>query len=189
MGPRVRIEGAACLLGAVFLFLIPLKWFLAAVLAGAFHELCHLFAIWATGGEVGSITIGTGGTVMETAPMSGGRESLCALAGPMGSFLLLGFLHSFPELALCGLVQGLFNLLPLYPLDGGRAVGCVLRLFSLERAGKYLELATLLFLVLGGIFAGICLNLGMIPLVLVGIAGSRALLRKIPCKDGNLAVQ
>ena len=63
-----------------------------------------------------------GGAAIDAVLPGQGRELLAVLAGPVGSLLLLGVHRWFPRLALCGLVQGLFNLLPVRPLDGGRAL-------------------------------------------------------------------
>lgn len=58
--------------------------------------------------------------------MAAWKEALCALAGPVGSFSVVLLAEYFPEAALFGLVQGLYNLLPVYPLDGGRILRCLL---------------------------------------------------------------
>lgn len=65
--------------------------------------------------------------------MSPGRELLCVLAGPAVSFSLLALARFFPRIAICGLVQGIYNLLPIYPLDGGKALRCMVSLLRKHR--------------------------------------------------------
>ena len=62
--------------------------------------------------------------------MSPGRELICILAGPAASLLLLCLARIFPRVAICGLIQGCYNLLPIAPLDGGRALHCLLSLLE-----------------------------------------------------------
>ena len=85
---------------------------------------------------------------METASMSPVREAICALAGPLGSFSLLLISEYFPEAAVCGLIQGAYNLIPIFPLDGGRVVR-----FLLPR--KICSWTEMIFLT--GLFLYICL--------------------------------
>ena len=74
------------------------------------------------------LRICAGGAVMDASPMSTVRELFCVLAGPIGGMLLSLFFRWIPRVAICAVFQSAFNLLPIYPLDGGRAVGCILEL-------------------------------------------------------------
>lgn len=132
---KIYISPGACILAAFLLLAVPLKWLLAAWMAAIIHELCHIAAIHACGGSVCEIKVGAGGAILETASMTAGRELLCALAGPLGSLLLTLLLRHLPELAICGLIQGIYNLLPLYPLDGGRSLRCLFS-FAGEKGEK-----------------------------------------------------
>jgi hypothetical protein len=56
------------------------------------------------------------------------------VAGPAGSFLLLFVARWLPLVAICGFIQGSYNLLPLGTMDGGRVVACLLRVWCSEKA-------------------------------------------------------
>ena len=116
----VYLDGRLCLLLALLLLLLPLPWILAAVFAAAVHELCHGAAVMLLGGRIYSLSLSADGIGMEVSPLSPGREMLAALAGPAGSAMLTLFAPFLPRTALCAVVHCLFNLLPLFPLDGGR---------------------------------------------------------------------
>ena len=118
---RVEVTPGFCVFWAFLILTLPLKFLLAAVVAAAFHEICHAIAVKAAGGHILSMTLGAGGMVME---IESGREMLCALAGPVGSLLLACL--PVKNLAICGLVQGIFNLLPIMPMDGGRVLRVIL---------------------------------------------------------------
>ena len=178
----IEVTAGFCILWAFLLLILPLHLLMAAMGAALFHELCHGLAIYATGGKITRLTVGAGGMVMETTPMAPWRELLCALAGPAGSFLLASLYSRMPMVAVCGMVQGCFNILPLYPLDGGRALKCLLEwIFPVqaEKIRKFVEILTLVFLLVLAIRVGngAILAWGMLAM------------RKIPCKDGTFGVQ
>ena len=120
---------------ALMLLLFPLKFLAGVLIAALVHECGHLLAIRLTGGQVLSLRLRAGGAEIETAPMKPGKEALCAIAGPAAGALTIFAWQWFPELAVAGLVQTVFNLIPVYPLDGGRLVRnicCKMRDFGVQ---------------------------------------------------------
>lgn len=187
MGPSFRIEFSACFLLALGLLLLPLDWMFGAVLAALFHELCHYTAVKMLGVSCFGLRIGAGGIVMALGSVSRKEEMMIAAAGPVGSLLLLCFSCVYPQLAVCGLVQGVFNLLPIWPLDGGRILRCIFyRRYSLC---KIIESGVIVGILCMGIWFSFCYRLGLSPILLAGLVTVRAFLRKIPCIGGNLRVQ
>lgn len=132
----LELTPGLCIAGAFLLLVVPLPWLIGAVLAVCFHEICHLVALGLLGGASDQIRFGALGAEIPVSRLSVSQEFLAAAAGPAGSLLLFLFIHPFPRLAVCGLIQGLYNLLPIYPMDGGRMVKCLLILSFGEKAGE-----------------------------------------------------
>ena len=95
----IETDGGFWLVLGLMALLFPLRFLAGLVLAAAIHEGGHLLALRLTGSRVRRIELRSGGARIVTDPMEPGKEMLCALAG---------------------LGQTVFNLLPVYPLDGGR---------------------------------------------------------------------
>lgn len=155
---------------ALGLLILPLRWLVAAVIAAGFHECCHWVAIRLCGGEISDFRLDTVGAAMEIRGMSKGREMICALAGPAGSLLLLLLRKWFPAVAVCGLLQSAYNLLPIYPLDGGRALRCgVGILFHPKMADsivKWTERICIATISAAAVYGSFVLKLGMMPVLL-----------------------
>lgn len=126
--PRLEASpGFLLLLGALFWLdegvgLLP--W---GLLACAVHELGHVAAVLAFGGWVERLRLSAVGAELAFScrkPLSYGRDSLVALAGPAANLLLGGLLFALHRHlpAMLSLGVGAFNLLPILPLDGGRVV-------------------------------------------------------------------
>ncbi len=157
----MKVDGAACVLAALSILLLPLNWIFAGLIAAGFHELCHCIAVWIVGGRVWEFRICAGGAVMDASPMSTVRELFCVLAGPIGGILLSLFFRWIPRVAICAVFQSAFNLLPIYPLDGGRAVGCMVELLpdKYRAAGKRIQNALAVGTALSAILAALILRL------------------------------
>ena len=126
----VRTDGGFWIVLGLMMLLFPLRFLVGVLLAAVIHELGHLMAIRLTGGRVRGILLHAGGARIETDPMEPRQAVLCALAGPGAGALTVLAWRWFPELALAGLVQTVFNLIPIYPLDGGqvaRNICCKMR--------------------------------------------------------------
>lgn len=188
----LSIRYSACLVWALLLLILPLNWLAAAFIAALAHEACHILAILLLGGQIHRIQIGAGGAVIETTPLTEGRELLCATAGPLGSLLLIWTCSLFPRLAICAFVQGVFNLLPIYPLDGGRILACICHLLipgSAELVMRCIEGISIAILTLLALIATFLFHLGGFPMLFTGILILKALDRKRPCKRSQIRVQ
>lgn len=110
-------QGSLFLL-ALCLRTVPLPWAAAGGLAALLHEGGHLLALVCCGGHLRRICLRPGGAVLETGGLGPLSAGLCALAGPACGLLLLPLYPRLPRLAVCGLTQSVFNLLPLPASDG-----------------------------------------------------------------------
>lgn len=126
----ISVTPSAWVAIAVMLLVIPLPWSVAWLTAAVTHELFHCLAVYCCAEKILQIEIGIHGANIETGFLPDGKRILCILAGPVGGLLLILFAELFPQLAICGFLQSAFNLLPIYPLDGGRAVRIGLDLIS-----------------------------------------------------------
>ena len=154
---------------ALLIILIPLNWLLAAVISIVVHELFHIAAIRCFGCRIYDIRIGLDGAQISTQPMSLWLELICALSGPFGGLLLLLLARWFPLIALCSGFHTLYNLLPVYPQDGGRALRCGARLLLPEKWANGIcavaEWSCLAGIGVLGIYGTFFLKAGIFPLI------------------------
>ena len=188
----ICVDTAFYLWLAALLLLLPLDWVISVILAAGFHEFCHGAVLMMFGGKIRGIRITPLGCVMD-AESPGDPASFCSiLAGPVGSFALLFLCHSFPKAAVCGLFHGLYNLLPVLPLDGGRGLQLILNRLIPGQAENILSFAGWLVCTLAAAAALWCcrvLSWGITPVILVIFWIIRMHPRKIPCKPWGIGVQ
>ena len=129
---KLECSGGFLLAAALFFYMDPGDLIPLAALAAGFHELGHWTAVRLMGGEVRVLRLTVTGGNMELdhqRPLTYGSELAAILAGP-GVNLLLALLcarlggeqEALYALSGLSLALGWFNLLPIYPLDGGRAL-------------------------------------------------------------------
>ncbi|NBD07598.1 site-2 protease family protein [Corallococcus silvisoli] len=159
----------------------PWAWGLA-VAVGLFvsvllHEMAHTFYALRHGGQVNGITLMIVGGVSELteAPKRPRDEALMALVGPLTSLGLAAFLGGVTwflhglgmfqvqfacfTLATLNGVLGVFNLLPAFPMDGGRIVRAALTpRLGVWRATRVAVGLGRLFALLFGVWGVVSLN-------------------------------
>lgn len=159
---RFSVSGGFCVLLALFALTVPLPWLLSALFSAMFHELGHIVMIYLLGGRIRLSSLGSSSADMVISPMSRGREALAAAGGPLFSLLLILFWRFCPRIALCAGFQLLYNLLPIYPMDGGRILSCLASEKACALIGKICRFLLCVFV----LWLAFCLDLGLFPLLL-----------------------
>jgi Zn-dependent protease len=140
------------------------------------HELAHALVAVRHGIPVGGITLHIFGGVsqLDSEPETPRAELLIAIVGPLTSFGIAGLAHGVGRLlagpswadalavyvAAVNLVVGVFNLVPAFPLDGGRMLRAALWAWT----GR-LESATRVATWIGSAFAVVMIALGLVRAV------------------------
>ena len=184
--PLSVTPGAVCI-GCFWLALNPMALFGPFLLSAALHELAHWAVLRAFGCRVTSLRITALGCVMQTPPLPYPVECRCALAGPAMNLLLFFLsLHRHAPLALVNLILAGFNLLPLWPLDGGRFLRALLWSRSdpvtAQRRELWVTLLTLSALWLGTLWLTTVLHTGLTPAALTAALTLRAGQEKLVAK-------
>ena len=117
---NIQIDSAVYLHLALLLLILPVQYIMCFVLSGLLHELGHFLALKIMKVPVFSFRITSSGALMQTGSLTPLQELICAAAGPATGVLTCMMGSVFPLLAVCAFVQTTYNLIPLYPMDGGR---------------------------------------------------------------------
>ena len=143
--------------------------FLAAMTV---HELAHAAVLLLLGGGIESVRLSFAQVELRTGLLSDRTELWSTAAGP-GINLLCGWLFRrwMPAFAAVSLLLALFNLLPVWPLDGGRLLRILLRMrwgAAGVDASQTLGLLFGLGLLGGAVFAARRWDAGVWPAVTAG---------------------
>lgn len=136
----IQSDPVCCIVAAGLLLLLPINWLLSAVTAAAVHETAHILSVFLFGGKIHRIRISVTGCVIECGELSEFAKLASVFMGPVFSLLLICFRRAAPQIAVCGLFQGVFNLLPILPLDGGRILQLLLLRFCPRHASAVMNI-------------------------------------------------
>ena len=160
--------GFAAVLAAAMFFLDN-EEIICLLISAALHEAGHLAVMRVFGVPVLrleatalGLKIGYGG-----AAVSYIDEAIMALSGPLAGLGAAFLFSAFGFTTMAGMSAALsfFNLLPAYPLDGGRAMKAVLCLVFGEKFGFYATDAVGIITAAGLITLGFLFKLGPLPVI------------------------
>lgn len=164
---EVRITLGAVLLPALCFVLGEGEALLCAIISLAVHEAAHAIAARNLNVPIVRFSVYPFGAVMrlDTLPTGGQGEGIVAAAGPLGSLTFAALLQLSLLILPMGdfgkrligtnLLIALFNLLPAFPLDGGRIFRSVLLRVVRERTARALLFAFTAVIALGMIGIGV----------------------------------
>lgn len=165
-GAEIRITFAAVLFWAFCLVAGEGKPLLWAAVALCVHESAHAVAANNLGCSVTRVTVWPFGAVMrlDRLFLCERTERIVSIAGPLGSLAAAGALRLFQPLLPEGewtgalvrsnlLIAGI-NLLPAFPLDGGRVFRSLLLRFLRERTAKIILLSFTAAIACGAVGTG-----------------------------------
>ena len=133
---KVRIDPFVYPVWAFLVLAVPFRALCGWLVAALCHEMGHIIAQYAFGGRMRGIHIHPMGAVIEGEDLGACGNIICVLAGPAAGAVPMMLMRSFPECAIFSFLLTMYNLIPLYPLDGGRALhllgekSCVMRVLS-----------------------------------------------------------
>jgi stage IV sporulation protein FB len=180
---KIRVSPAVPLLLALVILTADTALLCALLLAALCHELGHYLVLHRLGAKVTDLNLTVFGAEMRlsgTERISYGGEMLAAAAGPVVNillaslFALLGTRTEFWFLfAGAQIVLGIFNLLPVAPLDGGKLVWLLLAWCTDPFLADHVCAAVSLFGSLTLLYGGVYLLKyeGGSPFLLLGAVG------------------
>ena len=175
MDTDVYVKWTFLALMGFFLFLTGSPVLIAILLISLFgHEMSHILVGRYYGRDTHRMDLWILGAVayMKNTPLSDAKEFWIFFAGPMYNFILAGaaallhvvggeipmvdsVLHLFIQI---NLILGIFNLMPAYPMDGGRILKSILGMMGVSERKKknithYVGYGMAVLFAIAGLFA------------------------------------
>ena len=171
-------------------------------LSAAVHEIVHIYVFTFFGAKLSVIELlpfGISARLLDETKVGYVQEIVCMLAGPVANLAMAGFcwlaqfvivhigpavlVQGFDFLIVCNLCFALINLMPIYPLDGGRALFSFLEsrlpIEKAEGISLFLSYVFLIFLLVGGISLIIYTGCNFSLLLIFGYLLMYLLIRRI----------
>lgn len=167
--PEIDLRPGFCVFAVILAALDRSGAIVPLLGAMALHELGHLAVMLLCGADIRRVTLRFADLRIEAGRLSYRQEFFCALAGPLVNLCCaLSCRAPAAPFAAASLVLGLYNLLPVWPLDGGRMLRCALcARLSPERAQRVcsaVSLAACMLLALAGLWLLFVRRAGVWPL-------------------------
>lgn len=174
----VEISPAFIAFLCAYYYFDPARTFVPFLFSVTAHEAGHLLALALLRARVHKLRLTFSGAVLVTEPLNYWREIAAAAAGPAVNALLLAvFAQAEPLTAFVNLLLLSYNMLPFYPLDGGRILRALLHLlFSAEVAElteKIVCGACCLFLLCGAVWLTCACHAGLWPVIVWALLAVR----------------
>lgn len=163
---RVKIFGIAVKIDFSFVMIIAVAviankngMVMSAFVAVTVHELAHLIAMLFLGVKISSVKLSALGVSINCSQLiAWGKEIAVLAAGPCANLILCAMFYASRnvEISVANLVIGVFNLLPIAGLDGGRITELLLMRFvsqsTASRVGLIISLAAGFSLMTAGFY-------------------------------------
>lgn len=158
---KIKISPTFYIIWIIFLLLGKTDTVITVFICGVIHEAGHICAYSALGLSRADVTLNACGISADfkgRTAISYKNEIICFLAGGVLNLLTaplfyliyanLPFTNGGDALFLCSMVFGILNLLPIYPLDGGRVLFSLLaQKLPLYKAKKITNILGIVFLI------------------------------------------
>ena len=178
----VEISPAFIAFLCAYYYFDPAKTFVPFLFSVTAHEAGHLLALTLLRGRIHKLRLTFSGAVLVTEPLRYSSEMIAAVAGPAVNLLLFVLLaESEPLTAFVNLLLFSYNMLPFYPLDGGRMLRAVLHLLFSDQIANLTEKIFCVFccliLLFGAVYLTCVWHAGLWPVIVwalltVRIAGT-----------------